>query len=88
MTSIQERKDALLSIMCDARVLLESLQEECPHPEYTADYKRTNDYFCVHLACPDCGVRSIIDAEDENGNRNPEYYNHSEARERFFKRHC
>lgn len=62
MMTIEEKLEALNQIITDAKIMIESLQSECKHPNYTAcydcnvgSYDREQDDYWVTLHCPDCG---------------------------------
>ena len=72
---LSEKLSALHEIIADAKMMLISLQGECPHPSYPADYYGDyEDGHFVHVRCPDCGYNDHICSQNDDGTRNNAYY--------------
>lgn len=69
--TLDEKLVALKQIIHDATMMIESLKEECPHPNYIATYDSfvgsydNQDEYWVTLNCPDCGHSSHYYSDDE-----------------------
>lgn len=78
--NISEKKDAIQQVIVDAKALLKSLQEECPHESgsyaygsNTGNWCPSDDSYWRNHHCSDCDGQWREWSEDNYGVKNPEY---------------
>lgn len=87
--NISQKLQALHEIRVEAMRMIDALRNECPHDNYTVQYKgdtgnwcQSDDSYWVVINCPDCGHSEIQESVLPDGSRNHKYYGHSGREEK------
>lgn len=76
--TINDKFKSLQAIIKEANGMLSSLRKECPHTVYTVKYDSFDEMYWMDKTCLECGFINSINAVDDNGHRNDEYYKNHE----------